>query len=396
MKRILMFVFIGCLVMILGFPRPAFADRLDGVLASLNQNHQAIGKLVPDIHTLQIPPLNQMLSSPGKPICDNRGLSDRTIFSNASPGQYGCVNLYDWIFYADPQRHIKDDSLRLSGPPTSENQVVDIPKAFSSPYRGRYFTRQYPEFAILGASVADAPYRLQVWEHLNPQYDRAYITSQSVQVDRNAVIWQKIPSTASGLPWVHQLLIVENNSTSNIGFGPSNPIVDKQIPKISVASDRSANGPGRVNFPDFYYILFGSYSDKIDQNTIKTIVQGIITGVIPQYPPVRNPSFKLPKLTRLTQTNLPINVSDAFTDRDQDRLYYQIRVTNLPSGLKFDATKNEISFDTSNGQPYGPGPNTAGKWLIPITVYDYDPKNPNSLPNHKNHTVTENFELEIQ
>lgn len=397
MKRILMFVFIGCLVMILGFPRPAFADNLDGVLASLNQNHQAIGKLVPDIHTLQVPPLNQMLSSSDRPICDNRGLSDRTIFSNAlERNLYGCVNLYDLYFDSDIQRRIKDDSLRLSGPPSSENWVVDIPKTSSSIQHGRYFTRQYPEFAILGASVVDVPYHLNVWEHLNPQYNGANMVSKAIQVDGNAVVWQKIPSNSPSLPWVHQLFIVQNTSISNVGFGPSNAYVSKNMPKISFARDGRGRNTSGVYFTDFYYVLFGSYSDKIDQNTIKTIVQGIITGVIPQYPPVRNPSFKLPKLTRLTQTNLPINVSDAFSDRDQDRLYYQIRVTNLPSGLKFDATKNEISFDTSNGQPYGPGPNTAGKWLIPITVYDYDPKNPNSLPNHKNHTVTENFELEIQ
>lgn len=397
MKKILTLVFIGCLLMILGFPKPAFADRLDGVLASINQNHQAIGKLVPDIHTLQVPPPSHMLSSPDRPICNNRGLSDRTIFSNAlGRNQYGCVNLYDLYFDSDIQRRIKDDVLRMSGPPSSENWVVDIPKTPSSIPHGRYFTRQYPEFAILGASVVDVPYHLNVWEHLNPQYSEVRMESKAIQVDGNAVVWQKIPSNSSGLPWVHQLFIVENTSVSNVGFGPSNPYADKQMPKISFARDGRGRNTSGVYFTDFYYILFGSYSDQIDQKAIATIVRAILTGVIPQHPPVRNPSFKLPKLTRQQQTNLPINVSGAFTDADGDRLYYQIRVTDLPSGLKFDPVKNEITFDTSNGQPYGPDPNTAGTWMIPITVYDFDPKNSNSLPNHQNHQVIEKFELEIQ
>lgn len=390
MKKILAIVFIGCLVMILGFPKPAFADHLDSVLASLNQNHQAIGSVIPDIHTLQVPPSNQMVDK-----CINRGLSDLTIFRNTIPqlgsNRYGCATLYDLYFLSDP----KNSSLRLSGPPNSENWVVDIPT--SSVRHGRYFTRQYPEFAIIGASVVDVPYHLNVAAYLGSQYDGANIVSKTIPVGGNAVVWQKIASNSPGIPWVHQLFIVENASTSTVGFGPSGNYVSKEIPEINFVRDaRGAPKSMFLSFTDFYYVLFGSYSDKIDEKIIKAIVDSIITGKAPQYAPVRNPNFQLPKLTRQQQTNLPINVSGAFTDPNGDRLYYQIRATALPSGLKFDATKNQIVVDTSNGQPYGPGPKTAGKWLIPITVYDYDPKNPNGLPNHKNNTVTEYFELEIQ
>ncbi|MGB3508657.1 MAG: Ig domain-containing protein [Microcoleaceae cyanobacterium] len=356
MKKILMFMFMGCLVVVLGFPRPAAADRIDRVLADLNSNHQAIGQAIPKLHKLEIPP-------PGSRGCGNIGLTDKTIFEGS--GSYGCLSLID-IYANEPAGG------GLRGLLThSEKQVVNIPSTVGNQL-GRYFTGQYPEFAIIGANV-----KVPFWFQFNNNalnyygYKNTYPSGEQFQVDKDAVFWEQIPSNDNTrIPTVHELLIAENYPASDLQIGyvdnlPDPGSIMSPLNSRTAIYTKSGFPPLYFRFDHFYLVLFGSYA-PIDRNTIETIVRTITTGNPPSIFSV-NPSFSFPELTRNSTTNLPIDVSTAFTSSVNTSTYTLLDI-DLPDGLKFDPTTKSIIADPSALPPAGP--KRSGSYPVPITVND--------------------------
>ncbi|NEO56838.1 MAG: hypothetical protein F6K54_29450 [Okeania sp. SIO3B5] len=354
----------GCLVILLGFQRPAAADRIDQVLAGLNRNHRAIGQVIPDLHTLEVG--RDKISR-----CPEGGLTDKTIFnvygsSNYVPeyrsGFYGCLKLQHLTFY--------DYSERILNLPNSENRVVNIPSK-SGHQLGRYFTRQYPELAILGVNIARRPFNTDILDvDLSDDYDGSRPrVERTFQVDSNAVIWEKIPSNSRYAPTVHQLLIAEDTRASELTGKPQHSTLSNGGNRFGMSLLTFVRARPKItyhNFKNFYLVLFGSYSTAIDQNTIENIVRAINTGNPPSLFSV-NPNFSFPRLTVNSTTNLPIDVSTAFISSVKTS-YYNISDAKLPDGLKFDRPTKSIIVDPN--APLPAGPKRSRLYHVPITVDD--------------------------
>ncbi|MGE5657359.1 MAG: putative Ig domain-containing protein [Actinomycetota bacterium] len=119
-----------------------------------------------------------------------------------------------------------------------------------------------------------------------------------------------------------------------------------------------------------------AFSVDVSDGNNPTVTQRLTIKVNPKpnSAPTRNPNFRLPNLTVGVPINPPIDVSNAFTDPDGDKLTYTIDIIDLPASLTFNPNTNQISGI----------PRRAGTLDIPITVSD-----------NQNPPVTEEFSLTV-
>ncbi|NEO57665.1 MAG: hypothetical protein F6K54_34125 [Okeania sp. SIO3B5] len=413
MKKFLILMVMVCLVILLGFPKPVSAANLQYTFSSTKRNHQAIGRAIPGLHTLEPLSYSSPVYSSYQFPRDCEGttwFSDKTITGKYLNGSGTCPSWQRLSWYSSPysnrgSERTSDNSPTVLNGDAYNTEIKELIRetkesGYEEKFLGRYFAEQYPEFAIFGASELRKNFMYNNSLHLNSDYS-SLITpgttkGQKLTVDGStAVVWeQQIPnsSLSNSLPTIHHVLIVENSSISDIDLTPHMSVpfhnnANYQYSKVfppHILRDRIRTRknfvPDEISlFDSFYYLIFATDAPLTNKNIIENVVRSIITGTAPapySPPAIFNPSFKLPELKVKDTTNLPIDLSigpsgGAFCSTSPCPSSWEYDIDSqlkLPDGLKLDPT-GKIIVDPLAPPPAGP--KIARPYTFTITVDDH-------------------------